>query len=297
MLEQKQMMSQLYTLVLPTMQQCGFEPCKPEAGYSGSMIYERETASVVDFSGEKGRLRLVFNSDKVHLLSGENDIALADDSAFNLDGTFLMLLNEYDERDVKSLGNEINDLLEEKYSKKTKIVSKSKNVQTVSKAAARSGALAYDPVTLATKLSAMYPEIKDNIKINIDTYGEFLCEEFFVTYAAPRVLQTIKSNDPQKMKKLFNILGDIYEDGTNEVQSLIAVTVLGPVKDDPVLIQNMMPYLTDTMLEPVLSVSKRLKKSKSANLRLENPPKYKPEKQKKSGGLLSALTGGGMPQQ
>lgn len=293
MLEQKQMMSQLYGIILPVMQKCGFEPCKPE-GFSGSMIYERESSSVVDFSGEKGRLRLVFNADKVHLLSGENDVNLSDDSAFNLDGTFLMLLNEYDERDVKSLGNEINDLLEEKYSKKTRIESKSKKVQTVSKSAARSGAQAYDPVTLANKLCApgLYPEIKDNITINIDTYGEFLCEDFFVTYVAPRILQTIKNNEPQKMKKLFGILGDIYEDGTNEVQSLIAVTVLGSVKDDPVLVQNMMPYLTDTMLEPVLSVGKRLKKSKSANLRLENPPKYKPKKQKKSGGLMNMLMGG-----
>lgn len=297
MLEQKQMMSQLYGLILPTMQSCGFEPCKPENGFAGSMVYDRDASSVVDFAGEKGRLRLVFSSDRIHLLSGETDIPLNDDSAFNLEGTFLMLLNDYDERDVKSLGNEINDLLTEKYSKKAKLTNKSKNVQTVSKAAARSGALAYDPVTLATKLAALYPEIKDNIRINIDTYGEFLCEDYFVTYVAPRALQTIRSNDPQKMKKLFNILGDIYEDGTNEVQSLIAVTVLGPVKDDPTLVQNMMPYLTDTMLEPVLSVSKRLKKSKSANLRLENPPKYKPKKQKSSGGLMNMLMGGGMPQQ
>lgn len=296
MLEQKQMMNQLYSLILPSMQKCGFEPCKPE-NFAGSMVYERAAASVADFAGEKGRLRLVFNADRIHLLSGENDIALDDDSAFNLDGTFLMLLDEYDERDVKSLGNEINELLEEKYTKKTKIVSKTKNVQTVSKTAARSGALAYDPVTLASKLAGMYPEIKDNIKINIDTYGEFLCEEYFVTYVVPRVLNTIRENNPQKMKKLFNILGDIYEDGTNEVQSLIAVTVLGPIKDDPVLVQNMMPYLTDTMLEPVLSVGNRLKKSKSANLRLENPPKYKPPKQKKSGGLMSTLMGGGIPQQ
>ncbi len=296
MLEQKQMMSQLYGIILPTMQKCGFEPCKPE-NYSGSMVYDRETASVADFSGEKGRLRLVFNADKVYLLSGENDVNLNDDSAFDIDSTFLMLLGEYDERDVKSLGNEINELLEEKYAKKEKIVSKTNKVKTVSTNAARSGILSYDPVTLATKLSSVYPEIREEIKNNIDTYGEFLCEDYFVTFVAPKVLDTIRESNPQRMKKLFNILGDIYEDGTNEVQSLIAVTVLGPVKDDPVLIQRMMPYLSDTMLEPVLSVGQRLKKSKSANLRLENPPKYKPPKQKKSGGFMSMLMGGGMPQQ
>ena len=56
-----------------------------------------------------------------------------------------------------------------------------------------------------------------------------------------------------------------------------------------------MPYLTDTMLEPVLSVNERLSKSKSARMRLANPPAYKPKKQKKSGGLLSQLMGGGNP--
>ena len=100
------------------------------------------------------------------------------------------------------------------------------------------------------------------------------------------------------MKRLFNILCEIYEDGTNEVQSLIAVTVLGFIENDPVLVQRIMPYLADSMIEPVFAVSKRLKKSKSAKMRLENPPKYKPPKKKKAG-LMEKLMGGsptGIPQ-
>ena len=55
-----------------------------------------------------------------------------------------------------------------------------------------------------------------------------------------------------------------------------------------------MPYLTDTMLEPVLAANERLAKSSSARLRLQNPPKYKPKKQKRPG-LLQSLMGGGQP--
>lgn len=291
-------MDTLYNGVAPTMEKCGFAPVMPENHEKGQTpVYERDKSSVVDFSGEKGRLRLVFNENRIHLLSGENDIPLGDDSAFNLDATYLCVLEEYDDRDVKSLINEMNEQLEESYTKKEKIVSK-KSVQTVSKTAARSGALAYDPVTLATKLSAMFPETKEEIKANIDTYGEFLCEDFFTTHVCGRVMDILKKNDPRDMKKLFNILGEIYEDGTNEVQSVITVTLLGPVKNDPTLVQNMMPYLSDTMLEPVLSVGKRLAKSNSANMRLANPPAYKPKKQKKSGGLMQQLMGGGgIPQQ
>ena len=296
MLDQKYVMDSLYAGITDRMRACGFEPQFPEGTpRGGSAVYQRDSASVMDFAGEKGRLRLVFSGDRIHLLSGAPEVNVSDDSAFDLDSTFLFVLAEYEERDLKSLINEIDEYLEETYSAKKKIVSKQKGVQTVSKAAARSGALSYDPITLASKRGGMFPEFKDAIKANVDTYGEFLCEDFFVNVGNARVMEVIRENNPSRMKKLFNILGEIYEDGTNEVQSLIAVTVLGQIDNDPVLIQRILPYLTDTMLEPVLSANKRLAKSRSAKLRLAHPPLYKPKKQKKSGGFLQNLLGGGAP--
>lgn len=287
----------LYSKILPVMEECGFAPVLPEGAQKGATgVYARENGAAADFSGAKGYLRLVFSADRIHLLSGGTDVDLTDDSAFNLDSTFLFTPEEYEERDIRSLTNELGEYLTGTYAKKTQITSKKKNVQTVSRASARSGALAYDPITLASKLAAMFPYLnylKDEIKINVDTWGEFLCEDFFVNHANPEIMRIIRENNPQKMKKLFNILGEIYEDGTNEVQSLIAVTILGPIKNDPELIQRIIPYLTDTMLEPVLAANKHLAKSKSANLRLEHPPKYKPKKEKKKGGFLANLMGGG----
>ncbi len=294
MLEQTYVMNGLYNGIADTAKQCGFAPVPPAGAQKGaSPVYKRENASVMDFSGEKGRLRFVFSGTRIHFLSGPTDVDLSDDAAFNLDSTFYFDAETYEDRDIKTLANEVNEYLTDTYAEKKQIVSK-KKVQTVSTNAARSGALAYDPITLASKLAAMYPEFKDAIRENIDAYGEFLCETFFLEVANERIMQTIRENNPQKMKKLFGILGDVYEDGTNEVQGLIAVTVLGPIRDDPQLIQRILPYLTDTMVKPVLAVNQRLAKSKSANLRLENPPKYKPKKQKKPG-FLQQLMGGGAP--
>lgn len=289
-MDKKQMMEALYANISDVMSSCGFTADRKKGEPA---VYERGGSEVLDFLGDKGRVRLVFNENRVHMLFGEKDIETADDSAFTLDSSYLFLLDEYGEKDVKSLAAEIGEYMSDIYIEKKKAAVKSKAPATVSKAAARSGQLAYDPVTLASKLAGMYPQIKDEIKLNIDTYGEFLCEDFFVKHGAPCVIETIKENNPQKMRRLFNILGEVYEDGTNEVQSLIAVTVLGPLNNDSQLIQRILPYLTDTMLEPVLSVNKRLAKSKSAQLRLENPPKYKPPKKKKSGGIMSQLMGGG----
>ena len=293
---QQQMMEMLYTGIEPAMTQCGFAAERQEGAPRGaSPVYERESQSVIDFKGEKGRVRFVFNQDKLYQLSGEIDAELSDDSAFTLESTYLFVLEEYGEKDVKSLINEISENMTDAFVVKKKDAGKMKAPATVSKAAAKSGAMAYDPITLASKLAGMFPELKDEIKININTYGEFLCEDFFVNHANQPIMGVIRGNNPQQMKKLFNILGEVYEDGTNEVQSLIAVTILGEIKNDPTIIQQVMPYLTDTMLEPVLAANKRLAKSKSSQLRLQNPPKYKPKKQKKPG-FLSQLMGGGAPQ-
>lgn len=294
-MERIQVLELLYKNIEAAMTECGFAPEYQEGmRKTGCPAYERGDATVMDFSGSKGVARFVFSDDRIHLLFAENDAPRGDDAAFTKDTTYLFVLDEYTERDVKSISAEINDYMTDTFVVKKKAAVKTKNISTVSRSAAKSGALSYDPITFATKLSGIYPELKEEITKNIEEYGEFLCEEFFVSHANAFIEATIRENNPQKMKRLFNIICEIYEDGTNEVQSLIAVTALGFIENDPVIVQQIMPYLTDSMLEPVLAVSKKLKKSKSAKLRLLNPPKYKPPKQKKPG-LMEKLMGGGAP--
>ena len=92
------------------------------------------------------------------------------------------------------------------------------------------------------------------------------------------------------MRKLFNLLNDIYEDGTNDTQSLVAVTILGSsLAANPELIDIAKEHFSDTMMEPVSEIISYLRKSKSARMRLENPPLYKPQKQKKKGMFASML--------
>ena len=293
-MEKIQVLELVYNHISDTMSQCGFAPeYKEGMRKTGCPVYERGEAVVMDFSGEKGVSRFVFSEDRIHLLFAGNDAPREDDSAFTKDSTYLFVLDEYTDRDVKSIAGEVNEYMTETFVVKKKTAVKTKNLSTVSRTAAKSGALSYDPITFATKLCGLYPEIKDELAMNIEEFGEFLCEEFFTKHANACIERTIRENNPKEMKRLFNIICEIYEDGTNEVQSLIAVTALGFIQNDPELTQRILPYLADSMIEPVFAVSKRLKASKSARMRLQNPPKYKPKKQKKSNGLLSQLMGGG----
>ena len=136
-------------------------------------------------------------------------------------------------------------------------------------------------------------------KENFQTYDEFLGEDFFVNHANKYIMDTIRSNDAQTMKKLFKILSDIYENGSNDVQDLVVVTILGEIDNDQKLLEKCREQITDNdFYETLVAVNKYLASpaGKKAKEKMKNPPAYKPPK-KKSGGMMSQMMGGGMPPQ
>ena len=290
MLVINEVMATLYKGLADSMEKYGFAPVFPDDVKKSELpLRERQGGSCfIDYRGKAGKLRLLFSENKIFLLLGEQDASDEDDKAFKKISTMLMVLEEYTERDVKSAVNELCDTLEDNFGVKELAKKTNKMPATVSKSAAKSGALSYDPITLASRIVGVYPELKGAYKDNMDLYGEFLPEDFFVSHANALILDTIRKNDPKAMKKLFNQLCDIYDNGTNETQNLIVVTILGSAQNDAVLMKNMLEYVSDSMLEPVIEVNKILGKSKSARMRLENPPKYKPKKKK---GFAAAALG------
>jgi len=300
MIEISTTFNMIYKSIEPDMQKLGFTPAVPESAQRGDTpVFTRGESSYLEYRGSKGAVRILFNDNKIRFLTGAADASSEDDSDYTPVCSYLFIPDEYEVRDVKSLINELSENISETFGKKAmskKQASDIKAQATVSKSQVKSGALLYDSATLAVRLAAIYPELKDIYKENIAEYGEFLCEDFFMNHAAPLVIDTIKSNDAQKMKRLFSILNEIYDDGSNEVQDVITVTVLGQLNNDTELMKRILPYLGENMLEPVMLVNKYLSRSKSARMRLKNPPKYKPKKKKKSGGLMNMLMGGGQGQ-
>lgn len=292
MIELNSLFSTLYTELEPTMSRLGFTVDKPENMEKGAVpIFNRDKATYISYSGEKGRIRVLFNEDKIRLLVGEKDAKSEDDSDYSLLASFLLVLDEYDQRDVRSTVNELIENIEDAYSPK-QVAKRQQNIKaqaTVSRSAVKSGALLYDPATLAIRLATLYPELKEEYKAHLGKYDEFLCEDFFVNCVNSKVFTTIKENNPQKMKKLFGILNEIYDDGSNEVQDVIVVTILASFDYQDDMLKTVLGYVNDSILEPFVRVNKHLKSSKSARMRLENPPKYKPKKKKAKKSAMSSL--------
>ncbi len=296
MLDIRQAMEKIYSSLALTMQEAGFAPVVPEGTAKGEAPVgtgDNGLGYRLAYKSEGGAIRLDYFDKRLTFLLSET----VDDNGEFVDyktvSVSLLDPETCDETDVNSISGEVSDTVMAKYCKPTS-APRVKAPKTVSKAAARSGQVFYDANTLANRLTAsIYPEYREAYNANINKYGEFLPEEFFAQGCGAAILATIKENSPAKMKKLFNLLNEIYLDATNETQSLIVVTLLGQMNNDQNLLANCIDYMCDDLPVPVIRVNKFLASGagkKSVEL-LKNPPPYKPKKAKKSGGLMARLSG------
>lgn len=274
-----------------TVKECGFEPVIPEGSENGALPAVTESGRItIEYKGENKALRMEHFNNKLTLFGArkEGEILASDFSQLSVS---LLEAETANDKDVRYVVNEFGETLVENFGTKTQKPTKSKLPQPVSKAAAKSGSVTYDANTLANRFTAIYPELRDEYKANCEKYGKFLPEDFFVNHGNAVVHATIKENNPTKMKRLFNLLNDIYEDGSNETQSIIAVTILGSLGNDQEMLAACVDYMSDDMTAPVINVNKFLASAngRGAKMKLENPPKYKPRKAKKKKGIMSSL--------
>lgn len=262
-----------------------------QIGFTSSAVCEDSEEAYVDFTKDDITIRLLSHDNLLDVTekAGDGDFVKVESNLLDLDS--------FEERDIKSLSNEICETVGSSYGKKARQVAK-KAPQTISKSAAKNGT-EYDANTLASRISTLYPELKDAYKENFQNYDEFLGEDFFVNHANKYIMQTIRSYDSQTMKKLFKILSDIYENGSNDVQDLVVVTILGEINNDEELLQKCREQITDDdFYDTLVAVNKYLASpaGKKAKEKMKNPPAYKPPK-KKTGGMMSSLMNAQPPQQ
>ena len=249
--------------------------------------------SEVWYTGEKGAIKVICDEGKFTVYTGAEAESASDRLCASL------LDENSDDRDVRFISNETNESLQNKFDKKAPSMKKSspKTPQTVSKTAVKNGSF-YDANTLASRLCLVFPDLRPVYKEHLAKYeNDFLGEEFFTEYGTKYVIDAIKENNPHTMKKMFQILNEIYEDGTNDTQSLIAVTILGELNNDQILLARCVDYMSETMAPPVIEVNRYLASpaGKKAKKQLLNPPAYKPKKEKKPGMFAQAMAqSGGM---
>lgn len=262
------------------------EDINNELGFKRDSIDE----SGLVFSGEKGIYRIIYdNSSSIMSFECAYD-SQAENPEFSTISRSLFETQSYNEKDIKSLSNEIKDELTSLFKARKKVnLDKVKMPKAVSRTKAKNGVISYDVDSLANRFGTLYPEFKDEIKKNIVQYGEFLPETFFTEHANKKILDVIANGSEAERKKLFKLLNEIYEDGTNEVQDIIGVTILGEMKNDRKLMEVADKYMSDYMSGSVHEINKITAKNNRFTKKLKNPPAYKPKK-KRQNPMQSVLT-------
>lgn len=278
-MEFKAVISAIMRGVESTMNNNGLSVVVPQGTEKGDLaITEKNGCTTIFYGGKKGSAKIELFEGKISLFCSAAEAENAVDEDFKKVSTTLFDVETVDERDIKYVVNEFCDCINDTYGKKEK---SKKLPQPVSKSAAKSGSVYYDLVTLGSRFVQICPDLKEAYKQNIEKYGEFLADEFFRSYGNESFRAIVKQNDPQQMKRLFNMLNEVYNDGTNQVQSVIVVTILGSLYDDETLLANCVDYMDEMMLF-VIETNKILKRSSSTRAKLERPPLYKPKRRKPS---------------
>ena len=285
----------------PALEEIGFRTCRPSALPKGELPFEESEGKLfVSFAGEPGTLRLELFDDKAALLFCAQTPEDALEGDFGRLSLTLLELDASTERDCRSVADEFLEEAANRFRKRkpgAPAAPGKKLPKSISKAAIKNGDAYYDALSFANSFTGIYPELRAAYKANYEKYGEFLSEEFFQQFGNEAVLETIRRNDPGAMRRLFNLLNDVYENGVNEVQSLVTVTILGALGNDETLLANCVDYMSTDLAPVVIHVNKYLASSggKKARGQLENPPAYKPQKAKKQGVFQQLLSGGAGP--
>ena len=284
MAEIRDILESIYKGIQPAVKECGFTPLYPEgADKTAAPVTESAGRYVMEFKGENKAFRIEHFNNRIFLYGVAKEGEIKSGDYVKLDESLLEAETAND-KDIRYAVNNYTDTLVETFGTKYVKPVKSKLPPPVSKAQAKSGAVSYDPNTLANRFTAIYPELREAYKENCEKYGQFLAEDFFLNHGNAKVLEVIKRNNDTEMKRLFKLFNEIYSDGTNETQSLLCVTILGSLENDMELLANCTEYMSSELAQPVINVNRYLASGagKGARMKLDNPPPYKPKKQKKS---------------
>ena len=277
----------------PALRETEFVLVKPR---NGDEIASGENIAL--FTREGVTLRIKVEDDRATLQHCPREPEMAADGDFKQLSVSLLELDGASEGDCRYIAGDFAEAVQEKFRKRKKgaaMAPGAKPPKSISKTAIKNGDAYYDALSFGNSFTAMFPELRAAYKANYEKYGEFLAEEFFLRGGGNEVvMRIITSDDKAQLRRLFGLLNEVYENGVNDVQSLICVTILGALGNDELLLARCADYMSTDLAPVTIRVNRYLASGagKSARMRLENPPLYKPKKQKKQG-LFSQMMGGG----
>lgn len=213
------------------------------------------------FVSENVAYSVVYYKDRMHTLLRE--CPMTDDGPDNDWKTLATWMFDPDVNTISDVNSISNDFIEAvsapKAIKRAKQTKKSKGKKDDEGNA--------DPVFLAKRFVTLFPQLRDEIVTEEDSYFPFRGVTFTRASIVPKVNELVKSGSEQELKKLGAILSAQYTNGDTDTRSIITAVIL-----------NSVPAECDEKIDAYLSDD--LKKAAKYARKLRGK-KIKPEVEKK----------------
>ena len=207
---------------------------------------------------------ITYNSEKKHVVLSSVDV---DSEEIKILSSWLLDNDSVSQKDVDMISKDFIDT----------IAGKGKSLVKQAKKKSSSDESNITGLFFSNRMVNIFPELKDELQIEKESYAEFRCANFTRAYIAPKVKDLVREGkDKAKISKLGKLLSDLYQNGNLDVRSIITMIVLNGIEDEGA-VSNLKP-----------SLSEELQKAWDAALKYKGK-NVKPEKPKKKGSFISKV--------
>ncbi len=145
------------------------------------------------------------------------------------------------EKDAESVGMDFVDTLRKNMGIKVKYKTASGSVDLPT--ASKSGSM--DVAGFTKKVLDIFPVFKEEYKMHVAKYGNFLYMNFFANTLIPQIKAVLNEGSKKPMKKLYDMLQTAYTTGDRETSNIVVACIAAAVCDDEELKAKAMEFLSE----------------------------------------------------
>ena len=176
------------------------------------------------YTGETTAYSVIYYKDKKHMVMRSCSMTEdGPDNEWKTVGTWMFDPATDSEREAESIGNDFAESVSA-----PKFVQASKQKKKKKNSDDGNG----DPVFFSKRLVPVFPELKEEIKTEEESYEQFRAVTFTREKIVPKVAALIESGDDKVIDKLSEILSNQYSYGDIDTRPLITMIILNSITDE-----------------------------------------------------------------
>lgn len=189
------------------------------------------------FTSDTIAYSVVYYKDKMHMVMRQCTMTEdGPDNEWKTMATWMFNPETDTEKEAKSIGNDFADAVRTPTAIKRQKTTKKK---------AKSGENSTDPIFLSKRLVTLFPELKEEIKEEEDSYYPFRGVTFANEHICPKVNDLIKKGSKKDIEKLMQILSNQYSNGNIDTRSIVTIVILNSI--DPQYDGKIKEYMSDDL--------------------------------------------------